>query len=336
MEKLFISDNQLSGSIPSSLSNLMQLNYLHLYNNQLSGSIPSELGSLSNLLELYLHGNQLSGTIPSELANLSNLQYLQLNNNQLSGTIPSELGNLSKLQRLYLDGNQLTSMPDFSGSEMESAITTINVKNNRLDFSSIEPNVGVASTYIYSPQDSLGEAVDTTLKAGSFYSLKVSAGGDSTSYQWFKNGNKISGATDSIYALASVALSDSGVYTCEATNIVATDLTLHRRPVTLHIELTTNVEDRELVLPKKFDLSQNYPNPFNPTTTINYALPQGSNVQITVYNTLGEKIVELVNGNKSAGRHRVTFDAAQFASGVYYYKIKAGSFMQIKKMILLR
>ena len=81
---------------------------LDLRDNQLSGSIPSELGNLDNLQALGLHDNQLSGSIPSELGNLDNLQALGLHDNQLSGSIPSELGNLDNLERLGLHGNEFS------------------------------------------------------------------------------------------------------------------------------------------------------------------------------------------------------------------------------------
>ncbi len=105
---LFLSNTQLSGSIPAELGNLTNLTELFLSYNQLSGSIPAELGDLTNLEQLSLNSNQLSGSIPAELVNLTNLGSLNLGENQLSGSISAELGKLSDLGRLELAENQLS------------------------------------------------------------------------------------------------------------------------------------------------------------------------------------------------------------------------------------
>ncbi|MBT8349182.1 MAG: T9SS type A sorting domain-containing protein, partial [Sulfurovum sp.] len=93
---------------------------------------------------------------------------------------------------------------------------------------------------------------------------------------------------------------------------------------------------KQQALPTQYSLEQNYPNPFNPSTTIKFSLPEAANVRLTIYNTLGEKVSELVNRNLDAGYHRIEFDASQFASGVYLYRIKANDFVETKKMILMK
>ena len=92
----------------------------------------------------------------------------------------------------------------------------------------------------------------------------------------------------------------------------------------------------ELVLSAEFELSQNYPNPFNPTTTIGYGIQKKSNVKITILNAIGEQVAAVLNGEKEPGYHQVKFNAANLPSGVYFYRIQAGDFIQTKKMILLK
>jgi hypothetical protein len=86
----------------------------------------------------------------------------------------------------------------------------------------------------------------------------------------------------------------------------------------------------------EFLLNQNYPNPFNPTTTIRYALAQRSHVTLSVYNTLGQQVSTLVNETQDSGSHDVRFDGSGLASGVYFYRLQAGNFVQTKKLLLLR
>jgi hypothetical protein len=83
-------------------------------------------------------------------------------------------------------------------------------------------------------------------------------------------------------------------------------------------------------------LFQNYPNPFNPGTTIRYALSRESFVTLAVYNTLGQCVGTLVQKSQSTGKHEVTFDGSNLASGVYVYRLQAGSFVQARKLLLLR
>ena len=98
-------------------------------------------------------------------------------------------------------------------------------------------------------------------------------------------------------------------------------------------ENQSGIEDN---LPLAFQLKQNYPNPFNPTTTISFALPEESNVKLTVYNVLGKKVTELANGMYERGVHNIHFDASRFASGQYFYRINAGKHHDIKKMVVLK
>jgi hypothetical protein len=98
--------------------------------------------------------------------------------------------------------------------------------------------------------------------------------------------------------------------------------------------ITESRGDKEY--PKEFVLKQNYPNPFNPTTTIRYVIPERALVTIKIYDILGDEITTLVNEEKPIGNYEVDFIASNLSSGVYFYKLTAGDFIQTKKMILLR
>ena len=89
-------------------------------------------------------------------------------------------------------------------------------------------------------------------------------------------------------------------------------------------------------VPVKFALSQNFPNPFNPTTTINYNLSKSIQVSLKIYDVLGREVATLVNGVQEAGQKTAVWDASHIASGVYFYKLVAGDFSDVKRMILLK
>ncbi|MBK7631989.1 MAG: SBBP repeat-containing protein [Ignavibacteriales bacterium] len=98
----------------------------------------------------------------------------------------------------------------------------------------------------------------------------------------------------------------------------------------------TGINQTEYSLPEKYSLHQNYPNPFNPSTVIKYQLPISSQVIIKVYDVLGKEVATLVNEEKPAGRYQVNWNASNLSSGIYFYKIQSGSFVETKKMILLK
>ncbi len=107
-----------------------------------------------------------------------------------------------------------------------------------------------------------------------------------------------------------------------------------------HFRAITDAFDQvgidENQIPDKFELMQNYPNPFNPATTIKFALPISSNVEMKIYNAIGQEVATIVNKQLEAGYHSVVFDASKLASGLYIYRIQAGNFVSVKKMMLLK
>ena len=98
----------------------------------------------------------------------------------------------------------------------------------------------------------------------------------------------------------------------------------------------TSVDETSSILPVEFALLQNYPNPFNPITTIKFSVPETSPVTIKVFDVLGNEVAVLLDEVKSAGVFKVTYDASETASGIYFYQMKAGNFISVKKMSIIK
>lgn len=128
---LSLSSNNIGGEIPTSIGNLNNLSALSLSDNKLSGAIPASVGNLSSLTNLSLSANQLTGNIPAEMGNLQNLGGLFLSTNNLTGQIPSEIGNLSNLYTLYLSSNQLEDTIPYSIGNLPK-LSVIHLENNQL------------------------------------------------------------------------------------------------------------------------------------------------------------------------------------------------------------
>ncbi|MEE9429585.1 MAG: T9SS type A sorting domain-containing protein [Melioribacteraceae bacterium] len=105
--------------------------------------------------------------------------------------------------------------------------------------------------------------------------------------------------------------------------------------ITIPIDYLVDVENIS-TLPTEFSLTQNYPNPFNPTTTIEFSLPQTSDVTLKIYDMLGKEVTTLVDKKKSGGTYRVSLDATKLSSGIYIYRLEADRFSSTRKMILIK
>ena len=159
---------------------------------------------------------------------------------------------------------------------------------------------------------------DTDIFAGlveGFYTSKVAKA------NWREVGQKLSNAALSIYANDSyvfAGVDNGGVWRRPISQITPVE----RNPVTPN--------------PSAFRLEQNYPNPFNPTTTISYEIPLRTYVRLLVFNVLGQRVETLVNREQAPGRYTVQFNSVKLASGVYFYRIRAGTFVETKKLMVLK
>jgi Leucine-rich repeat (LRR) protein len=293
MEYFDVSQNAFVEDIPVEMVNLSRLEVMLLGQNQLSGGLPAEFGldtvvsvrsdaprgmsgkhstarvqTLGALRVMDVSNNQLTGTLPATLGNITSLRSLVLQNNRFTGVVPVEFAQLRNLRRLELSRNRLTLVPDLRGIPR---LDTLRLEHNRLDFASIEPNLGVGE-FFYAPQDTLGVGVDTTVMLGSTVRLARFAGGAANEYQWYKArwsvnaGGMSSGVSGSsassglvwvpvavgnrsVLALEAFSLSDTGTYECRITNTEARALTLYTRPITLRARSEAAPAQPELRLP---------------------------------------------------------------------------------------
>jgi hypothetical protein len=100
--------------------------------------------------------------------------------------------------------------------------------------------------------------------------------------------------------------------------------------------IPTGVDDNDPVLPASFELAQNYPNPFNPTTTIGFSVATRRHVSLDVFNVLGQEVATLVNEERAPGHYAVTWDGSTMATGVYFYRLRAGEYTATRKMVLVK
>ncbi len=180
-----------------------------------------------------------------------------------------------------------------------------------------------ASVVVELPSNNNGEDATLTIAGTAIDAILADAGlavGESKSYVW---NVVVSDGSDTLMVHGSY-----GNFGDDFAHIY-NSLTLTRGVVTSD-EIVNGV-------PTNFALEQNYPNPFNPSTNINFALPQASKVSLTVYDMLGRKVATLINGEQlQAANHSVKFDASALASGMYIYRIEAGSFISTRKMMLIK
>jgi hypothetical protein len=250
VEQVSLSNNNLTGYIPSSIGNLTWLGNLTLYNNNLSGTIPEAIGRCIRLTGLYLWNNQMSGYLTDSICKCIALNALYLNNNHFTGKIPVQLNQLTNLGILIISDNQFDGLPDFSAIP-NAWVASYDVKDNLLTFNDIEPNMTLGTfscplcgSQYYAPQfDSVNKKIDTTVVIHFTLSLHCTMGGLHNIYQWSKNGVDISGAIDSVLLINPAEYADSGIYSCRITNSVVPGLTYYRRPIMVHVDETIGEEE---------------------------------------------------------------------------------------------
>jgi choice-of-anchor B domain-containing protein len=189
-------------------------------------------------------------------------------------------------------------------------------------------NPGIPLITFYSP---LG---DTTIHKNDeidFLVVAIDTSELELSYQWYNDDFPVGTTTTYHYRHSSF---NPPPHTDVIKVIISNGYFTTEKIWNVFVEEVTSVEDENYIL--SYNLIQNYPNPFNPITQINFSIPNSEFVNLSVYNSLGEKVSELVNETKPPGNYSVRFDASELSSGIYIAKITAGNFNQLIKMALLK
>jgi hypothetical protein len=118
--------------------------------------------------------------------------------------------------------------------------------------------------------------------------------------------------------------------------VINPDAQFDQLPGAFTVYSSTGINDNGPVTPHRFNLRQNYPNPFNPITTIEFQIPNAATVTLSVFNLAGQEVTSLLNDYVAAGQHRIEFNAENLPSGIYFYRLNAGDFSAMKKMILMK
>jgi len=179
------------------------------------------LNAEGRVTSLSITGGGMTGDLTADLRVLSALAVLDLSNNELTGSIPDQFSQLTGLITLNLSNNKLESLPDLSGL---TALTTFDVRNNNLLFSSLEPNI---SNITYIPQDSiLNSGGDFRFDSGTEYTMRVPDDSPNNDYQWFFEGVAIDNASSFEYTIFDLSRTNMGRYHCRVQNSVVNDLTI--------------------------------------------------------------------------------------------------------------
>jgi hypothetical protein len=214
-------------------------------------------------------------------------------------------------------GNYVGYFPDFA-MRMDPTSETINSNNGVKDFSMIVPSVK-----LYTDTVIVSAVITPTPGSGTLAITYPSPGG-----------NKLTSFPGQLSVRVTATNVTPGTYTMTVTAKGPNGTPVHQREVTVIASTTSSVTNEGEAITYK--LEQNYPNPFNPVTKINYSIAKVSDVKISVYNTLGKEVASFENQKQSPGNHFIIFNANSLSTGIYYYKIQAGSFTDVKKMMLVK
>ncbi|WP_324025441.1 T9SS type B sorting domain-containing protein [Maribacter sp. BPC-D8] len=227
--------NQLEGAISPLVENLVSLEILILRNNQFEGDLPEEIGNITTLLTLWLGQNNFTGTIPDSFSGLINLGGFEVNDNNIEGILPAGLVNWTNISSLNIMNNRIGGdIPNF----IFSNTTTFRINGNRFQFGDFEDEFSYYESFLFfidTPQALVNDIENITACVDGSITLSTTVSGSANVYQWFKDGVAVPNSNTPDLVLTNLQVADTGVYTCEISSTIVTDLLLERNPITLTV-----------------------------------------------------------------------------------------------------
>ena len=252
--------NKFSGPIPSTYSNLTQLVYFYVDQNELSGELPSFIGNWAHAYAVMVRGNRFSGTVPASIINCTSLGLLNVSKNRLTGAFPSVPASVSFIDgsdnyftslpgsltsnpgliQAYFNNNDLASIPDF-GTYSNRTNLLLNLQNNRLDFSKLEPHAGKGiKTLIQVPQKNVNDYPAVTMSSGNALVIIARPIGAGTTLTWEKLGSNgttwatVTNDQDVVpnsYTRNTATQADQGTYRWKTTSNIVTGTAIYSDPI---------------------------------------------------------------------------------------------------------
>ena len=283
---------------------------------------------------------QVGGTVKDEngnmIVNTDVSIYAGSQNNPVNYDVKTNINGVYQIGLTQSDLSQSTGGWSLNAYSESSNGYTIDKLDGSAYVNSISPGDSIArNLIIYNANSTITGKVTLDGIAPGFPIQLVAVNRDSAQSTVFSDGstgNFSFPVTDKIYNYQINYINTSQVYYMN--NII-----VHPGETNVIVNLSTTplaVKSGTSGVPKVFSLGQNYPNPFNPSTEITYQLAAAGKVALKVYNILGQEVATLVNGEKQAGRYKVEFNGNNLSSGIYLYKLSAGNFTSVRKMILIK
>lgn len=198
--------------------------------------------------------------------------------------------------------------------------------------STVVPAASGVGGYYFALDQFTGPVVNDAITYNTWFWEKIVASGDTVSVWTFADGSSPSDTAQHVFTTENVTnaaptLIIVGVFNDDSSSVHISDVYYNESPL--------GIEDNATIA-SDYKLNQNYPNPFNPVTHISYTVPKSGQVNLTIFNVLGEEVSKLVNEVIIPGTHTTTWNAENMPSGVYFYRLDAGSFSQTNKLLLIK